>query len=158
MPANVSTKHLADGDPVIVAIVSVPRVRTGETPGFPSNTIPATIDPELWIASRTTPLPLLYWPNVELPRIVKVAPVMVNAPFVTFRTVEFDPSPIVVFAVTVTLLSIKAMSPAPGGVKPPQVAGLDQLPDWVEVTVQETATTDVAAELMLASRIQSLPP
>ena len=148
-------KHLADGVPVIEMMVSLFVEMTGETPALPSRTMPAGVVPELSTVSLMTPFPLLYLPNVDCPRIVRVAPMTVRVPLVTLRTVEFDPSPIVVLVVTVTLLLMRTMSPAPGGVKPPQVAGLDQLPDWVEVTVR--ATEELVAAEAAARLAERLP-
>ena len=136
VPALVRMKHLADNVPLIDRMVSLSVEMTGETPALPSSRMPPGVDPEPFTVSLIAALPLLYFPNLEFPRIVKVAPMTVRVPLVTSRTVEFDPSPMVVLAVTMTLFSITAMSPEPAGLRPPQVARLDQSPDCFDVSTR----------------------
>ena len=134
--SGVRTKQRTADVPLNQSPVSLSTYMMGEAPESPSSMMPPGTADVLLTVSRPTVTPLLYLPNVERPRMVRVAPMIVRLPLVTSRTVESEPSPIVVSEVIRTALLTMAMSPAPGGVEPPQVARLDQSPDRVLVTVR----------------------
>ena len=117
---GVRTKQRTADVPLNQSPVSLSTYMTGEAPESPSSMMPPGTADVLLTVSRPTVTPLLYLPNVEHPRMVRVAPMIVRLPLVTSRTVESEPSPIVVSEVIRTALLTTAMSPVPGGVEPPR--------------------------------------